>query len=398
MSAEELLKLEMKKCWLYFYDNTNLDKNSNFFGLTRDKYPLAPDVASISATGYSLASLIVAVDNSWLTYEEGYDIAFNTLKTFLYEIKSKKGFYYRYINIETGKREWNSEISIIDTSILMCGILAVGEYFEDEVKKLADMIYSRIDWNWFLDKNKNQFRLGYKNKFYGYWDNYAEQLIIYILASGSPSNFVSGDVYYSFDRRIKNYKDIDNIIYSWFGSLFTYQYSHVWIDFRDLYDENSVNWYNNSLKATLANKKYCLANKKNNRTFEYGYWGISATITKKRYSQRHGAEPCVDQIKIDGTISLSALISSIIFLPDDVKEIIVKLYNEYPNLFDKYGLVTSMNLNGRNPWFSNEYLGIDKGTTMLAISNYFNNNIWELMMNNVYIKNGLKKIKLKKMQ
>lgn len=391
MNAEELLKLEMKKCWLYFYENTNLDKSSTFFGLTRDKYPLSSKVASISATGYALGSLIIAVDNAWLDYDEAYDTALNTINTFLNKIKSKNGFYYRYINIDTGKREWNSEISIIDTGILICGVIAVGEYFEGEIKEKANLLYSKIKWEWFLDKEKKQFRLGYKGGFYGYWDNYAEQIILYILGAASPTYPIDKKIYYSFERRKK-----DDIIYSWFGSLFTYQYSHVWVDFKNLYDNNNINWYNNSIKATFANKKYCFDNQETNKTFKNGYWGISATITKKRYSQRHGSEPCVDKIKLDGTISLSALISSIIFVPNEVKKIIVKLYNEYPNTFKEYGFTTSMNLNGREPWFSDEYLGIDKGTTMLAISNYFNNNIWELMMNNEYIKIGLEKLDIKK--
>lgn len=395
MNAEELLMLEMKKCWLYFYENTNLDKSSKFFGLTRDKYPLAPKVASISATGYALASLIIAVDNSWLDYEEAYDIALNTLKTFLTRIRNKNGFYYRYINMETGKREWNSEISIIDTGILICGILTVGEYFEGEIKEMANKLYSNINWNWFIDEDKKQFRLGYKSGFYGYWDNYAEQLILYLLGTGSKTHSINKEIYYSFDRKIGDYDNFKKIIYSWFGSLFTYQYSHVWIDFKDLYDMENTNWHNNSVKATLANKKYCFDNKDESKTFKEGYWGISATITKKRYSQRLGAEPCVDKIKIDGTISISALLTSIIFVPDEIYKMVEKLYDEYPETFQKYGFTTSMNLNGRKPWFSEEYLGIDKGTTMLAISNYFNNNIWELMMNNEFIKIGLERLKIK---
>jgi len=366
MTIEYLLMKEMKCCWEYFRDNTNLDKNSNFFGLTRDKYPLAPNIASISATGYALASLIVAVENNWLSYEEGKYIAAMTIETFLYYVPNKKGFYHRYIDMKTGQQAWNSEISIIDTGILLCGALAVGEYFKEEVKSLATKLYSRANWQWFTDKERNQFRLGYKNRFYGYWDNYAEQLILYVLGAGSPTYPVNN----TFDKLEK-----DGIIYSWFGCLFTYQSSHAWIDFRETI------WFENSIKATKANIKYC-----NKYKMFKGYWGLSATITKTRYSQRLGAEPCESKIKKDGTLSISAILSSINFLPDKTKETIMSLYEEYPESFGKYGFVTSFNLRGREPWFCEEYLGIDKGLTLLMLANYFDNTIWRYFMSNEYIK------------
>lgn len=360
MTIDDLLMNEMKCCWNFFQDNTNLDRNSSFFGLTRDKYPLFPEVASISATGYAMGALIVAVDNKWLSYEEGSYIAKRTIETFLYHIPNKKGFYHRYIDMNTGEKAWNSEISIIDTGILLCGALAVGEYFS-EVKELAMRLYSNANWQWFTDEEKHQFRLGYKNRFYGYWDNYAEQLILYVLGSGSPSYPVDN----TFNRLEK-----DGIVYSWFGSLFTYQYSHAWIDFRDTI------WFENSVRATRANIDYC-----NRYKMFKGYWGLSATITKNRYSQRLGAEPCESRIKKDGTLSVSAILSSINFLPEETKGTVMSLYQKYPESFGKYGFVTSFNLRGREPWFCSEYLGIDKGITMMMLANYFNGTIWEIFMN-----------------
>ena len=395
MEADKLLKKELKYCFKYFYENTNLDINSLGFGLTYDKYPDIYNVASISATGYALASLVIAINNKWLSYEEGYYTVLNTLHTLL-NLENKKGFFYRYINRETGEREFNSEISIIDTGILLCGCLSASEYFKGEIKILTDELYKRINWNWYVDKKKNMFRLGYKPKrgFYGYWDNYAEQLILYILGSGSPTYKIKKKVYYTFERSKKNYEEHEDIIHSWFGSLFTYQYSHAWIDFRSLYDEDNVNWYDNSLKATLAHKQFCLDNAKLSHTFKLGYWGLSPTISKDKYRGRYGAAPYIDKIKIDGTISLSALISSIIFCPKEVKKKILKLYNTYPKSFGKYGFVTSINLKKRNPWFASEYLGIDKGTTMIMLENYFNNTIWNLLMDNKYIKKGMKRLNI----
>jgi len=367
MNIDELLMSEMNFCFKYFLENTNL--NSRFFGLTRDKYPLCPSVASISATGYSLASLVIGVENDWIEYEEGKKWAEKTLNTIL-KLENKNGFYHRYIDIKTGKSSLNSEISIIDTGILLCGVLTVGEYFD--LTELSNKIYNRVNWVWFTDKKNNQFRLGYKNRFYGHWDNYAEQLMLYVLGAGSDTY----QAYNTFEKREKN-----NIIYSWFGCLFTYQYSHAWINLKDTI------WFNNSILATKSNIDYCNKEKKHK-----GYFGLSATITKKRYSPKLGAEPYSSTINKDGTLSVSALLSSIVFLPNETKEAVIRLYSDYPNSFGKYGFVTSFNLRGKQ-WFSDEYLGIDKGTTMVMLSNYFNNTIWNVLMKNKNIQKGLEYIK-----
>ena len=398
MNIDKILKMELASCWKYFYDNTNFDKASFGFGLTHDTYPDTYKIASITATGYALSSLIMAINYKWISYEEGYDIALNTLKTLL-SLEHKKGFFYRYINIETGDREFNSEISIIDTGILLCGILTIGEYFKGEIKELADSIYLRVNWNWYIDKKKKMFRLGYKpgRGFYGHWDNYAEQLILYILGAGSPTFPIKKNIYYTFERNKKSYDQYENIIHSWFGSLFTYQYSHAWIDFKNLYDEDGINWFLNSKKATLANKQYCIDNAGLSNTFKLGYWGLSPTINKEKYRGRYGAKPCVDSIKIDGTISLSALISSIVFCPKEVKTTLLKLFSDYPKSFSKYGFVTSANIKKRKPWFSSTYLGIDKGTTMIMLENYLNNTIWDLLMSNKHIKKGLRRLNMKEL-
>lgn len=385
MTIDKLLIEEERLCFKYFYENT-------YNGLTKDKYPKNPAIASISATGYFLAALVIGINNNWISYNLGYSHTLTTLNTLL-DLENKKGFFYRYINIKTKKRALNSEISIIDTGLLLCGILLVSEYFKGEIKMKADKLYNRVNWNWYIDKNKKLFHLGYKPNrgFLGYWDNYAEQLILYILASGSKTHPIDKEIYYSFKRNKKN-----DIIYSWFGSLFTYQVSHAWIDFKDTYDSDNINWFDNSIKAVRANTKYCNDNKNLFNTFKLGYFGLSSTITNKGYKGKYGAYPYMDKVRIDGTISLSALISSIIFTPKKVKKTILKLYNDYPNSFGKYGFITSVNLRKRKPWFSDEYLGIDKGTTMIMIENYFNNTIWNLLMNNDYIKEGMNKLNIKK--
>ena len=380
-----VLEEELKRCVLYFEENTNYMDNSLGYGLCRDKYPLSSDIASISSTGYSLAALVISCEFGWLDSKTAYNRALKSLKT-IYDLNNVNGFYYHYLNYNNGNRELNSEISIIDTALLLCGVICVGEYFKKEIKEYSIKILERVNWQWFLDTKCNMFYLGYKSHFYGHWDNYAEQLIIYILSAGSKNYPVMKDVYYKFDRNIK-----DGVIYSWFGSLFTYQYSHAWINFNGLKDDNGIDWYKNSKLATELNKDYCLS--LNQQTFKLGYWGLSSTITNKRYSQRLGGEPSMCKIKSDGTISISSLASSIIF-DDSVEELLENLKEDYPLSFGKYGFITSVNLK-RNVWYCSEYLGIDKGNTMLMICNHLNKLIWNLMMKNECVKNGLNVLNIK---
>lgn len=381
---KNILEEELMQCLYYFEENTNYSSELGY-GLARDKYPNMNHIASISATGYSLAHLPIAIEKNLITYEEGYERTLKTLNT-IFNLENKNGFYYHYINYDTGLRELNSEVSIIDTAILLCGVLYVGDYFNGKIKDLSCKIFDRTNWQWFLDKKNNLFYLGYKNRFYGHWDNYAEQLIIYILAVGSKTYPVNNEVYYTFKRNKK-----DGIIYSWFGSLFTYQYSHLWINFKGKYDINGICWYDNSKLAILANKKYCLNLK--NKTFKLGYWGLSATINKKRYSQRLGAPPCSSSIKSDGTISLSGLICSIEY-DNSIEHLLGQLRKDYPGSYGKYGFVTSINLGGEK-WYCNEYLGIDKGNIMLALYNYFTKDLLNIMNNNEYVKQGLINLNIK---
>ena len=397
MDADKILLMELRACCNYFLENTNYEEDSLFFGLTSDRYPNTDLVASISATGYGLVALIIAIKHNFISYAKGQELVFRTLSTLL-NLENKKGFYYHYINMDSGIREYNSEISIIDTATLLCALLCVGEFFKGKIKKLSEVILNRVDWNWYLDKKRKYFRLGYKPNrgFYGLWDNYAEQLIIYILSAGFESKSVAKKVYYSFDRIEKNYGTHKSIIHSWFGSLFTYQASHQWIDFKNTSDEYGINWYSNSLKATLAHKQYCSDNKSKFNTFKLGYWGLSSTIVKDKYKGRYGAPPCISKTKTDGTISVCALIGSIIFLPQKTKNTVLKLYKECPSTFGQYGFVTSINIKKRKLILSKVYLGIDKGSTMLSLENYFNNTIYSLLMNNEYIKRGMKRLGIKK--
>lgn len=390
--GKELLYKELRKSYNFFIKEANTNKKSKGYGLIKDKTIIANNIASIASVGYGLAALVIGVEHNWIKYEKAYDRANRTLETFISNVEGKNGFYYHFVNMQTGKIEWDCEISIIDTAIFICGAITVGEYFGKEVKEKADILYKRINWEWYRNKENNLFYMGYKPEkgFWGQWDGYAEQLITYILAVSSPTYPIDKSMYYEFNRKKKNYKDIKNIIYTYSGTLFTYQYSHAWIDFRNLIDNEGINWFENSIKATKANRQYCIDNKNKFKTYGENSWGLTACLSPKGYITP-GAKPCDANLEIenDGTISPCGAIGSIVFTPKKSIQAIEYYYNTFRKLWGKYGFKDGFNLEGEKDWFAREYIGIDKGIEMLMLENYLNETIWKYFMKNKYVIKGL---------
>ena len=393
--GEKLVIKELKKSYNFFIKEANLDKNSKGYGLIRDKTILANDIASIASVGYGLAALIIGVEHKWISYKNAYDRANRTLDTFIKNVEGDNGFFYHFINIKNGKREWNCEISIIDTAIFICGALTAGEYFGNEIKDKSETLYKRIDWNWYRNKETNQFYMGYtpEKGFWGHWDMYAEQLMLYVLSVGSPTYPIDRSIYYDFQRKKADYKDIKEIIYTYCGSLFTYQYSHAWINFKNLNDSEGINWFENSIKATKANRQYCIDNKDKYKTYGENSWGLTACLGPKGYCG-FGAKPCDTDLnqQNDGTVTPCGAIGSIVFTPKESIKAMEYFYNKFPKLWGKYGFKDGYNLEKEKPWFAKEYIGIDKGIEIIMIENFLNGTIWKYFMQNQYINKGIRRL------
>lgn len=164
LDGKRILEKELKGCYRFFFKEVNNNKNSKGYGLIRDKSKLSPEVASIASVGYGLAALVIGTERNWINYKKAYQRINKTLDTFLYNMYEENGFFYHFVNLKTAKREWNSEISIIDTAIFICGALLAGEYFEGEVKEKAKSLYEQINWKWYLDEKINQFYMGYSKE------------------------------------------------------------------------------------------------------------------------------------------------------------------------------------------------------------------------------------------
>ncbi len=378
---EKILEKELKGCFKFFSKEINLDKQTKGYGLIRDKYPYHKEIASIASVGYGFAALIVGVEHKWLSYEVAFERANRTLDTFLYDMENIHGFYYHFVNMITAKREWNCELSIIDTAIFICGALTAGEYFGGEIKQKAEILYHRIDWQWYRNEETNRFYMGYTKEkgFWGSWDMYGEQLMLYVLSVASKEHPVELSIYEDFKKMKQDYGEIKDIIFTYCGTLFTYQFSHAWIDFRNLQDKNGIDWFENSVKATKAARQYCIDNKKRYKTYSENSWGLTACIGPNGYKS-YGAKPCLMEIEQenDGTVAPCGAIGSIVFTPKESIELMEHLYNFYPKLWSKYGFLDGYNLEKDKLWVSKEYIGIDKGISLIMIENYLNRNYMEI--------------------
>lgn len=407
----EVLNLEQRKSFDFFWETTNTKEGSLGYGLSRDRYPGNPNIASIASVGFALSAYVIGADEGFVTKEEASTRVNKTLDTLL-RLDHKNGFFFHFLNMETGAREWNSEISVIDTGILLMGAISAAEYFGGEIKDKVQELYDRVNWNWYINSQTKLFYMGYSPEtgFSGAWDHMAEQLMLYVLGSGSSTNSISNQHYNIIMNIQKNsYKGIYNstknpelsvkepFYYSFNGSLFQHQFTHAFIDFRDIEDKDGTNWFNNAVLATKANYAYVQDHKDRYKTYSEFSWGLSASDGPGEYNA-YGAQPAKSNTH-NGTIAPYAAIASINYLPKLVGQTAVHYYKT-EGLWGEYGFIDAYNLGpvnpdqlpniaNKTPWFGKDVIGIDKGVTLIMISNYKNNIIWNQVMKNDNIRAGL---------
>ncbi len=368
---EVLLAKIQKDSFKYFLDFTPEET-----GLTCDSSAIGSP-CSIAAVGFYLASLTIATENNWITKQNAYERAKTVLNSLKNKAHGKNGFFYHFIDPKTGKRVWGSEVSSIDTALLMAGVLLVGDYFKGTpIETTAKKLYENVQWDWMLN-NSSLISHGYKPEsgfLPYYWDTYSEHLILQALAIGSPTHPIPPHLWNEWNR-FEEYNNDKRIVYSFTGSLFTYQFSHAFIDFRKLYDMD-INYFENSTYATLANKNFCKNLSSKYITYENNYWGLTACLGPSGY-KAYGAKP--GRAYNDGTIAPYGSISSIVFTPEKSISALNHLYNtQKEKLYGQYGFKDAFNLDRR--WFARKYLAIDQGITILMIENYRSELIWKYFM------------------
>lgn len=350
------------------------DKNT---GLTRDS-SRSGSPSSIAATGFALAAFAIGGSRGWIPHDYAYNRVLTTLKVLKEDAHHQNGFFYHFLDARSAKRVWSSEASSIDTALLLAGALLAGQYYPGtEVETIAKELYERVDWKWMMNGSKF-ICMGWtpESKFLPYyWDSYNELMLLEALAVGAPQNPAPPEAWHAWLRPEGNYNG-HRVIHSSCGSLFTYQYSHAFIDFRGLKDGGN-DFFDNSREATLANRDFSLSFAGKYRGYSENSWGLSASVGPGGY-KAYGALP--GGAIHDGTIAPYAAVSSIVFTPELSIAALKFFYHHYAeNIYGNFGFKGAFNLD--KSWWADEYLGIDQGITLLMLENFLHDGIvWKKFM------------------
>ncbi|MGI8469055.1 MAG: glucoamylase family protein [Pyrinomonadaceae bacterium] len=392
-----------RRSFLYFWEQSDAET-----GMTLDRARTdgaryekpAPhyNVGSIAATGFALTSYCVAADRKWITEQEARTRTRKTLDFFAGRAFEKNGWFYHWIDIKTGERRWRSEVSSMDTALLLSGVLSVRGCFsgDEEIVRLATKIYNRVDFQWMLNGDKFLLSHGWRPET-GFipnrWDDYSESSILYILGIGSRSHPLSWQSWYAWQR---DWMEYDGYKYlAAVSPLFIHQYSQAWIDFRnkrERYKNFHVNYFENSVKASRAQRDFC---KSLSREFPASYagnmWGISASDSEKGYIA-WGAPPA--EPDLDGTIVPYAPAGSMMFTPDISLPALKEMKDKYGDkIYGRYGFTDAFNPN--DGWIDSDVIGIDVGIMLLGIENFRSGNIWRWFMKNPEIGIALRRARIK---
>ncbi len=386
LSDEELLETIEHASFEYFYKETNRRNGLVADRAYNSEIGSVNAPASIAATGFGLAAYCAAADRGWVDYTFAKELVRRTLLFFSAQAPHEHGFFYHFMNSESGVRARNSELSPIDTALFLAGALFAADYFDDpDLRQMAAQIYERIDFPWMLNKG-DTFALAWSPEqgFSKYrWDHYNESMILYLLAMGSPAHPIPAKSWQVLRRPAGSYKDHRLIQ---MPPLFTHQYSHIWIDFRGKND-GFADYFENSVQATLANRQFAMDQAKDYATYGPDVWGITASDGPYGY-KAYGAPP--GWAYHDGTVAPTGCGSSIVFTPKESLACLRHLYeNHYDRLWGRYGFSDAFNLD--QDWFSDNVLGIDQGALLLMIENYRTGLIWKMMMENPYLQDAMNK-------
>jgi hypothetical protein len=423
------LDLVQERSFRYFVDHSSPTN-----GLTRDRAP-TPSFASIAAVGFALTAYPIGVERGWMSRAEAADRVLTTLR-FLWEapqgpdpaaMTGHRGFFYHFLDMDTGHRHERVELSTIDTALLMAGALFCQQYFggadtrERAIREYADSLYHRVEWPWAqvraplisMGWHPEDGHLGWD------WRGYDEAMILLILALGSPTHPVDAAAWAAYTETYQ-WGTFHGEPHVGFAPMFGHQYSHVWIDFRGIRDEymrsRGIDYFENSRRALHSQRAYAQANPGGWRGYGGDFWGLTAgdgpldaTLVidgvPREFRTYWARGASFTAIADDGTLVPTALGGSIPFDPVLTTAGLRAMKERYgEHLFGEYGFLDAFNLTLRTPvtvqhgrvvpgvgWFDTDYLGIDQGPFVAMIENHRSELVWRLMRENPYVVEGLRR-------
>lgn len=359
---------------------------------------------SIAAVGFGLTAIGIAIDHGWISRTQGVARVLTTLNTFLQGPQGTntsgtigyRGWFYHFLNMNTALNA-GSELSSIDTTLLLAGMLYAKQYFngtsndETSIRNMVDTIFNRVDWNW-MAQGTDVVSMGwYPNSGFiaNNWIGYCEGMILYCFGLGTATNPLPST---AWSRWTSGYVWGTNYgqAYLQFAPLFGHQYSHCWIDFRHIADAymNSHNstYFENSRRASLAQQAYAAQSPPPHIGYSTNVWGLTASDGPTGYSS-HGLPPVgLD----DGTIAPTAAGGSMPFTPEISLPTLRYFYSHYrPRIWTAYGFRDAFNLG--QAWYGTDELGIDQGPIVIMIENYRTQRVWRLFMQNPEVQRGLQR-------
>jgi hypothetical protein len=397
-----------------------------------DRWP-SPSASSIAAVGFALTAYPIGVERRYVTRAAAAERVLKVLRFFDTAPQGPepvgrtghRGFFYHFLDMRTGHRSApDVELSTIDTTLLLAGVLFCQSYFdrpgpdETAIRELAERIYARVDWNWAAPRSPI-VSMGWRPEVGHYpseWRIYDESMILYVLALGSPTHPLPDDAWraYTADRALREYRGQTHVN---FAPLFGHQYSHVWIDFRGILDDSmarkGLDYFENSRRATLAQREYAIANPNGFRGYGRDVWGLTACDGPHGRARVDGREvefwgyaargAAHGEERDDGTLAPTAAISSLPFAPEIVVPAVREMRRRYgAHLYGEYGFLDAFNPSvpdgtavraGRvvpgAGWFDTDYLGIDQGPILAMIENHRNGFVWRVMKRNPHVQRGL---------
>lgn len=372
--------------FLYFWEQANPES-----GLVKDRCKVnGPDntvVASIAATGFGLTALCIGHKRGYVGPDEARERAAVTLRFLWKKLTTHRGFFFHFANVSTGERVWDSEVSSVDTAILLCGLLTCRQYFEphSEISRLAYDIFNRVDWTW-LSEDTTLLPGGWAPEigFLPYrWQAYSELMMMYLLGLGSLKYPLRPETWTAWKRTTFEYDGLRYI--GSYAPLFVHQYSQAWFDFRGQRDRYA-DYFQNSVLATEAHRRFCLELSKQFHSYSEDLWGITASDSQKGYVV-WGGPPAIGPI--DGTVVPSAAAGSLPFLPQPAMRVLRTIKDRYPKAWNKYGFVNAFN--PLKQWYDPDVIGIDTGITMLMAENARTGFVWQTFMKNLEARRGMQR-------
>ncbi len=403
-------------------------------GLVPDRWP-SRSFSSVAAIGFGLGAYGVGAERGWVTRPRAAERTLATLR-FLWSAPQGpeplgrtgyRGFFYHFLDMDSGRRFERVELSTIDTGLLMAGVLFAQSYFdrptpqEAEIRALADSLYRRVEWTYFVTDDRGlalSWRPEPDRLFSKYrWSGLDESIVLHVLALGSPTHPVDPAVWRHYTGSYR-WAAFQGREFFQFAPLFGHEYSQAWLDLRGIADDSTrargLDYFENSRRAALAQRAYAVANPSHYRDYGDFAWGVTAcdgpidttldragSAWRLRMYWARGA--AAGDVHDDGTLAPTAAAAALPFAP----EIIVPTLRAYRDryrghLYARYGFVDAFNPTLAAPmpvragrivpglgWFDTDYLGIDQGPIVLMLENHRSGLVWKVMRRNPYVVGGL---------